>query len=90
MVGGNSTCGVNCSAAGITSAKLLVNDGVNRTSRGRRHIDMVHAAIKNDAENAQKLSTSRPVPWKTIIKRRKIVSQTCANLRDGKQKTVLV
>lgn len=36
------------------------------TFRGRRHIDMVHAAIKNDAENAQKMRTSRPVPWKTV------------------------
>ena len=43
--------------AAIAAAELTPN-----ISLGRRHKDTVHAAKKNVAENAQNISTSKPVP----------------------------
>lgn len=34
--------------------------------RGRRHSDTVHAAMKNVAENAQKITISKPLPWNAM------------------------
>lgn len=53
-------CREVCSPLEIVSDITLLA-GICR-SLGRRHSETVHAARKNVAENAQKISTSRPVP----------------------------